>query len=94
MSNNIVSNVQGDLGNIIARALYDNPRLRNIPPPIIDAIVEATFDELVAKVPNDAVLAGTLHEDGWAACESCGDWVPPGEGTDSEEGVRFCADCP
>lgn len=77
---------------VIADLLVDSPALKNVPRPIIDAVVRATLDSLSQLAPDDVTIAEVADSE-WHLCEMCRQPSRIGECTDDEDGVCLCSQC-
>ena len=80
------------IDELVAERIAGYPRLKNVPRPIIDAVVEAAFDcVLSADNVADNTEIEELFSSEWARCETCETWIihPDYDG----DGVAICDKC-
>jgi hypothetical protein len=87
-----------NIAEIVARGLYDNPRLKLIPPAILEDVEAAAFFRLEIMLDNDGYTQdiGTLLSEDVVQCEGCSLLVfptSPGRVYDVEDGITLCASC-
>lgn len=78
---------------VIGNSLAESPKLKNVPRPIIDAVVRV-FSEKVAGEVGETLIS-LLDDDEWHACATCATPVHlvfNGE-RDDGDGEYFCEKC-
>jgi len=80
--------VEAAISDIIAQL----NSMRNVPRPIIDAVVRETLDALVNILPPETTIDQLSNAD-WHACEACNAPLPLEHTHSGEDGVCLCESC-